>query len=125
MKTCTFLLIITVIIQTLKTTAKLCEKLNITGKRFFTLIFHSRYCYNYHQTQHHNNKCVLYLVPCVHLTLNCCLFSLPAHVLVLVASLYPLQLSGTTFLWSFAVVFQFSFRQNSLTFFYNLAFWPP
>jgi len=45
-----------------------------------------------------------HLVPCVRLTLNCCLFPVSAHVSVLAASLLPLQLFGTPFLSPFVVV---------------------
>ena len=47
---------------------------------------------------------VLHLVPCVRLTLNCCSFPVSAHISVPAASLLPLQLFGTPFLWPFVVV---------------------
>jgi len=55
------------------------------------------------------NYCRLYAsffvsISCVRLTRNCCLFPVSAHVSVLAASLLPLQLFGTRFLWPFAVV---------------------
>jgi len=46
----------------------------------------------------------LHLVPCVRLTLNCCLFPVSAHVSVPAVSLLLLQLFGTPFLRPFVVV---------------------
>ena len=59
-------------------------------------------------------------IPCVGLSLNCCSFPVSAHVLVLAASLLPLQLFGTPFLGAIrSSVSTHSFRRQLKTFFYN------
>ena len=61
----------------------------------------------------HLENIALHLV-CVRLTLNCCSFPVSAHVSVLAASLLPLQLFGTPFLWPFVVVSLLKIRLDVL-----------
>jgi len=66
-----------------------------------------------------------HFVPCTHLTLNCCLFSMYAHIVVRATLLLLLQLSNSLPLAIHSSVSIRSFRQSLTTCSSNLAFRHP